>query len=107
MTVARGAVLVAVALIAALAVWLLLGGGGELWLKDETNIQIGGDGTGAGTFGGFDAARQVSLDNLVPADVFAAASSPTQGLHVRLTVRAPGLSAANSLRFMTARSTSM
>ena len=69
---------------------LLLPGGGDLWLKDESNIQIGGDGTGAGTVGGFDAARLVNLDGLLEQDALDAASSPTQGLHIRLTVHAPG-----------------
>lgn len=68
---------------------LLLPGGGEIDVLRVSN-QIGGDGTGAGTSGGFDGARDVSLDGLLEQDALDAASSPNQGLHVRLTVHAPG-----------------
>jgi len=70
---------------------LMLPGGGETLLKSESNISIGGDpASGAGTASGWDAARSVSLDGILDPLVLAAASSPIQGLHVRLTVHAPG-----------------
>ena len=70
---------------------LVLPNGAETTLKTESNIAIGGDpASGAGTASGWDAARSVSLDGLLAPDALAAASSPNQGLHVRLSVQAPG-----------------
>jgi hypothetical protein len=68
---------------------LLPEGGETAPVLTETNISIGGDpASGAGTASGFDAARWIDAnDELVG---YVGASNPNQGVHVRLTVTAPG-----------------